>query len=558
MAAMFTKRPKMPGRIVTLATAGLLTAAALSACGTNTSRSSDAHGCTDLSGMAIPASVIGLPTSGGQVTQAKVVPTKGTGEKAMAEYCQVDAALHPVDPKAPDIKMTMALPTHWNGKAFMEGGGGYNGYLVSPEISYTTSLVAGQSLISRGYAWFMSDSGHQANYDDASFTLNDEALHNFAGDALKKTHDAGLFLINARYGKKAERTYFVGKSNGGGEALHVAQSWPNDFAGVVSFAPAWNRAALLQQMGYMTKLFSQPGAWLNPAKQKLLFNAVRDSCDGLDGVHDGLISNPGACHYDPHPLRCPGGADTGDTCLSDAQINAIIAAAEPLKLEHPLASGETGHPAFPFLSGTEMRAPEDFLGTQPPSNPMPKQAGMDMRFWDQYARYFVTKDANFNSLTLDPQNPGQWATRINDLSKIQDVNNPDLSAFAKAGGKALLIHGTADNIISPRSTVDYFNRVQTTMGSAAVHDFARLYLVPGADHYFGTYSPHLQQVSPLFDWATALDNWVEHGQAPQNQVTTDQGSDGSGRTRPLCEYPTWPKYNGTGDVNKADSFTCTN
>nr|WP_311548340.1 tannase/feruloyl esterase family alpha/beta hydrolase [Paraburkholderia sp. Cpub6] len=29
-----------------------------------------------------------------------------------------------------------------------------------------------------------------------------------------------------------------------------------------------------------------------------------------------------------------------------------------------------------------------------------------------------------------------------------------------------------------------------------------------------------------------------------------------GRTRPLCQYPAWPSYNGAGDVNSASSFTC--
>jgi hypothetical protein len=30
----------------------------------------------------------------------------------------------------------------------------------------------------------------------------------------------------------------------------------------------------------------------------------------------------------------------------------------------------------------------------------------------------------------------------------------------------------------------------------------------------------------------------------------------SGRTRPLCEWPAWPKYGGVGDVKRASSFTC--
>jgi hypothetical protein len=35
-------------------------------------------------------------------------------------------------------------------------------------------------------------------------------------------------------------------------------------------------------------------------------------------------------------------------------------------------------------------------------------------------------------------------------------------------------------------------------------------------------------------------------------VTDNHG----GRTRPLCEWPEWPKYDGAGDVNRAESFSC--
>jgi hypothetical protein len=31
----------------------------------------------------------------------------------------------------------------------------------------------------------------------------------------------------------------------------------------------------------------------------------------------------------------------------------------------------------------------------------------------------------------------------------------------------------------------------------------------------------------------------------------------AGRTRPLCLYPAWPRYKGTGDLNAASSFVCT-
>src|SRR3954463_13431448 len=55
-----------------------------------------AASCGDLAGMAIPASAIGLPTAGGTVTSATVVPAAGAGAAFVAEYCRVSASISPV------------------------------------------------------------------------------------------------------------------------------------------------------------------------------------------------------------------------------------------------------------------------------------------------------------------------------------------------------------------------------------------------------------------------------------------------------------------------------
>jgi feruloyl esterase len=84
--------------------------------------------------------------------------------------------------------------------------------------------------LARGYATFASDSGHQANAlgsEDGSFGVNDEAVRNFSGDALKKTRDTAVYLVNARYAVGGpKRSYFAGGSSGGREALAVVQRWP--------------------------------------------------------------------------------------------------------------------------------------------------------------------------------------------------------------------------------------------------------------------------------------------------------------------------------------------
>ena len=167
-------------------------------------------------------------------------------------------------------------------------------------------------------------------------------------------------------------------------------------------------------------------------------------------------------------------------------------------------------------------------------------------------KYAVVRDATgtFNTLSIDPENPGPYANRISDLSKQLDTST-DISAFVARGGKLLLAHGLQDVLVSTRATEMYWELLQAQFGPANVDKFARFYEVPGSGHAFGA------AFTPGWDSLTALENWVEKGIAPANQIMTDTAVH-AGRTRPLCEYPTWPKYNGCGDPNLASSFTCAN
>ena len=88
------------------------------------------------------------------------------------------------------------------------------------------------------------------------------------------------------------------------------------------------------------------------------------------------------------------------------------------------------------------------------------------------------------------------------------------------------------------------------MTAQKVSSFVRYYEIPGQGHVTGT------AFTAAWDSVKALEDWVERGIAPVNQLVTDINAATKGRTRPLCEYPTWPKYSGTGDVNVAASFTC--
>ena len=170
-------------------------------------------------------------------------------------------------------------------------------------------------------------------------------------------------------------------------------------------------------------------------------------------------------------------------------------------------------------------------------------------FWDQWVKYFVTRDADYNSLTLDPENPGEWQARIIELTGLQDANQTDLSTFRDRGGKILMAHGVHDALVSNRATQQYLERLNTAMGADNVSSFLRYYEIPGYGHAVSS------DFNAAWDSLSTLEDWVEDDIAPADQVVTDNMGV-PGRTRPLCEYPTWPEYDGSGDIDAAQSFSC--
>ena len=124
-----------------------------------------------------------------------------------------------------------------------------------------------------------------------------------------------------------------------------------------------------------------------------------------------------------------------------------------------------------------------------------------------------------------------------------------MSQFMSKGGKAIVTVGLIDDNISPHNTVNYYDRVVARFGQEVADSFLRFYAIPGFGHGNGVFNAK-------FDALGALDAWVDQGKAPATLEAVDINSANNQRRRPMCVYPTWPRYNGSGDPNSASSFTC--
>ena len=512
--------------------------------------------CVALSGLRIPASAIGLPTTGAAVEKASVVAADAK-DNANGEYCAVTGLISPVSPAAPTIEFQVNLPPNWNGKAVQMGGGGYDGTLVTATGRAALEPADVPTPLKQGFVTLGSDGGHKGGPGfDGRFGTNDEALLNYGKQSIKKTHDVAVEIIRKRYGRKPAKFYFIGGSQGGHEALDAAARYPADYDGVVANFPAYNVTMLhMASLDVGKAVYADHGAgWLSPAKTKLLTDAVYAACDtvALDGVKDGIISNVAGCNAVfnidsvKRKLACPAGRDK-DFCLTPAQIAAVERITSPYRPGFAIA-GMSEFPRWPLLEGALFQVSN--FGTRPvPANPPEQTDALLYNAGAATSKYIITRDPSLDALTFDPNATAAVRARTQEVAKIMDVTDVDLTAFRKKGGKIILVHGTVDDFISPHNTVAYYNRQRERQGAQALDSFLRFYLVPGLGHGMGPFNAK-------YDGLKVLEAWVEKGQAPGTLTAIDENPATKGRTRPMCVFPAWPKYVGTGSVAAASSYRC--
>ncbi len=508
--------------------------------------------CGALKHHTFAPSEIALPTGGAVITSSRHIAHAGPG------FCKVMGKINSLDPTAQPIRFEINLPDTWNEKAVQFGGGAFNGWLhQSDGLGQTVVGDKNQPTpLARGYVTFGSDSGHHHRYLflpdifnalNPKFGLNDEERKNFASESLKKTHDVAVALTKLSYGNAPRRMYFVGGSTGGREAMMVIDRWPADYDGVLAAYAAWNQIESDLQYIRISQAMYAKGGYLSFEKTKLLRDAVMKSCDAQDGLTDSIVSNPAACTFDPAQLRCPNGSDQHG-CLSDPELRTIRAFAESTTSSFSVEDGMTFEPGFNVLRGADLTGNMG-LWRHPMKHPAFPFNSFYYLVADGVLRDFL-KDPQLSALTFDWRSggpKGQFIPAIRKQSVEDDASRADLTPFASHGGKLILVHGDADTTIPTDASVLLYHRIVAAMGQPQADTFLRLYLIPGYGHARGVFDAG-------FDTVGVLDAWADHQQAPAQLTATDQNL-GATRTRPLCAYPSWPKYD-SGDPNLAASFHC--
>jgi feruloyl esterase len=552
-----------------------------------------------------------LPVANTVVTAASPVAATATVPSHCLVTGTIDAGRvgYPSSASAPQstytytINWAVRLPDAWNNKFYYAGGGGLDG-----SVPNTANNTIG------GYATASNDSGHNNTINNdplaagtGSFATDFEARTNFAYRAIDVTTQTAKSLIDRYYSDHPAFSYFQGCSMGGREAMMVTQKLPTYFDGSVIGDPGFKLvsmsthevydaqvlASLAQSMG----LVSSTGAPLaantfTNQDLQLVSKAVLDACDALDGVVDGMVANFHQCTTSVvrpkvEALTCPGAKTP--TCLTPGQVAAI----------EKIYAGPTTH----FANGKPTYYPwmwdpgiAGCTSATDCNTPTATNIATGWRGWKigQFQTNLATAVNNASdftggaggalSSTLAPTPPvlpaptaseglfkllisynlDDYVARIRNTTAAfpvssydqLQVDSPDRRAFKRHGSKMIITQPQSGGPFSPLAMVDWYEKLNRFEGGDRndfheTQTFARLFMQPGAQHCGGGPSTSSFNAFPY------VVDWVENGNAPDSILSTaPAATPWPGRTRPLCPYPAYARYNGTGDVNAASSFTC--
>jgi len=475
--------------------------------------------CENLQSLSIPHTTI---------TSAQLVPegpfTRAGGgafgkpspkpSAPLPAHCRVTMVLKPSSDSNINVELWMPAE-NWNGKLLATGNGGWAGAIQG----YGDM----QEALRRGYATVATDKGHSsADGPMGMFALgHPEKIVDFAYRAIHDMTVQSKRVIAAFYNQPLQYSYFKGCSTGGRQAVMAAQMYPGDFDGIIGGALA-NRHIHMHTASVASsiRLSRNPDEAISEAEAKMVSQAVSDKCDILN---EGFLNNPRQCTFDFSTLLCKG--ENSDSCLTKAQLRTVEEFYGGLKN----SKGEL------IFSGQSLSNP---LPAQPSTNEAPNAFVLDT------VRILGFQDADWDWRTFDLDRD---MPRIDAAAGFVDAVDPDLRGFKGHGGKLLLYHGWNDFGITPENTIYYYESVLEEMGNEQ-DNWMRLFMVPGMGHCSGGDGPY------AFDAIETLEKWREENIAPDQIMGSNPQS---GLTRPLCPFPQYAEYDGSGDLKDAANWKCT-
>lgn len=427
-------------------------------------------------------------------------------------FIRVEGIVHAENPDTSSLCFEVGIPENWNGKLVQMGGGSFCGMIIPVYVNCAPgNSYQNESFLSRGYAVCACDSGHQMKSEvslwDSKWALDRETLVTFAYEQIIKTKEAALLILKEIYEKDPDRVYYYGGSEGGRETLQAIQRFPNQYDGAICFFPVLNWVMkAVKDSAFANRMAELGNSALLTKEDKVTIKETAERvCGGNRGNLQLMLDKKEEIFQELGKV------------LRQEQIDGLISLCEPLEYPFSLANGWKIAPGYLAYMGTGL----DVLY---PSSPEARDGEM-MKFGDAVVKDQIIGDDDFNPAQFDIM---KYQKEFEDASALLDATNADLTVFKDRGGKLLLVHGLADEVVTPLSTVAYYHTLQERYGEET-DNFVRLYLAPGYGHNTGEF-----QIE--YDFLSVIEEWVEKGKAPECLTVRDSNPDTPERTEDLFPY----------------------
>jgi feruloyl esterase len=272
------------------------------------------------------------------------------------------------------------------------------------------------------------------------------------------------------------------------------------------------------------------------AQLKGISDAVLQQCDALDGLRDGMINDFQACKFDPRSQVCGTRTASGPAqCLTKVQADGLRDVMNGARNSR----GESLYGAFTYDTGISTPAWRSMHLGSATTEPANATLGRDT-----LREFSITPP----DPTLDPRkfDFDRDVIRTSETASINDAVATLLSTFAGHGGKMIVYHGLSDQAMATSALTAWYEQLSPRSASGP-QEWARLFLIPGMTHCAGG------QSTDQFDMLTAIQSWVEKGQAPERVIASGKAFPET--TRPLCPFPKVARYD-SGDSKDQSSFSC--
>ncbi|KAL2112434.1 hypothetical protein VUR80DRAFT_7671 [Thermomyces stellatus] len=500
--------------------------------------------CESIPEPTVPGAEVLSVTADLHVDWAGLEWDPSTGNFTVSEpliVCAVNVTL--THPGANDeVTVWVWLPIDgWNGRFQGVGGGGWEAGTYSMSTLGKSAMEGYAAASTDGSNIFRENEGLDRELFLEPGVLDLERVEDFAYRGLHELAVVGKAVTSSFYGTSSFRSYWNGCSQGGRQGFVIAQRYPDDFDGIMANAPAlyWPNVGMALAWGrHVLRMLDYRPPFCVMQAFKL---ASIEACDALDGVEDGVISDPSACPFDPESLIGKQ-ADCGlegkkDITAKDAQVAAMIRAGPTS------ANGTSLWDGFEWGTDYIGLLPSDLSGVPPSIDIMT----------DAWIRYFLEKDPDFDvsTLTTIEQFTELFASGYAEWGATFGPDTPDLSRFRDAGGKLISWHGTADQLIAVNGSIRYRKQVEDEMGgNERVNDFYKFFVAPGAGHCTGGPGAAPQ------DTIKKLEAWVENDEEPEVLSGTMKNLEGDVAERIICPFPLVAQYDGKSDPDSASSYKC--